>query len=261
MMQAADWDAYYAAADHPFCTAPATALTNRFASLAPGSAVDLACGTGRHARALADLGWNVHALDFSSVAIELASADGDNHLIDYDIADARSWQPRAPVDLVLISFLDLPVHELTALIARAATWLNTPGGSLLYLGRARTPPTSGSRAPGIGDSLPRVADLAYAAESLRVVELAHVIRSSRDHHDIEVLLHAQRWTRATKSSAAQDGNGSGERRSPAQSLAHTGAADRGWTAASGLNGSATDSCQPSPKRIDGAPTPIWREDL
>jgi SAM-dependent methyltransferase len=36
----------------------------------PGIALDVACGTGRHAKALAALGWRVVALDASSVAIE-----------------------------------------------------------------------------------------------------------------------------------------------------------------------------------------------
>jgi hypothetical protein len=100
-----------------------------------------------------------------------------------------------------------------------------------------------------------------AAESVGVVEPAHVIRWTRDHDDIEVSSYAQRWTRATASSAAQDGTGCGERQSAAQLLAHTGAIDRGWTAASGRNGLATDSGRPSTKRINGAPTPIRREYL
>lgn len=36
----------------------------------PGVALDVACGTGRHAKALAALGWRVVALDASAVAIE-----------------------------------------------------------------------------------------------------------------------------------------------------------------------------------------------
>lgn len=37
----------------------------------PGRALDLACGTGRHALFLAKLGWQVTAVDASPVAIEL----------------------------------------------------------------------------------------------------------------------------------------------------------------------------------------------
>lgn len=46
-------------------------LVSDYASLATGSqALDLACGMGRHSKYLASLGFNVDALDISSVAID-----------------------------------------------------------------------------------------------------------------------------------------------------------------------------------------------
>lgn len=38
--------------------------------LPPGEALDVACGTGRHARAMASRGWRVTAVDSSHVALE-----------------------------------------------------------------------------------------------------------------------------------------------------------------------------------------------
>ncbi len=47
-------------------------LVVRFASqLKPGRALDVACGTGRHALYLAERGWQVTAVDSSKVAIEI----------------------------------------------------------------------------------------------------------------------------------------------------------------------------------------------
>ncbi|BBE49316.1 class I SAM-dependent methyltransferase [Rhodococcus qingshengii] len=121
------WDARYSSVEHPWGSAPAAALSARFAELTPGRAVDLGCGDGRHARWLADSGWAVDAVDFSSVAIELAMSGGSDKSIRYSVADARTWEPSGPVDLVAIGFLHLPVDELVAVIASAATWL-APGG-------------------------------------------------------------------------------------------------------------------------------------
>src|SRR5262245_45383825 len=46
-------------------------LVTRFAStLPPGRALDVACGVGRHSLWLAQLGWTVSAVDYSSTAIE-----------------------------------------------------------------------------------------------------------------------------------------------------------------------------------------------
>ncbi|MFJ7621354.1 MULTISPECIES: class I SAM-dependent methyltransferase [Rhodococcus] len=103
-MNSSDWDARYSSVEHPWGSAPAAALSARFAELPPGRAVDLGCGNGRHARWLGDAGWTVNAVDFSSVAIELARSGGEDRSIDYTVADVRAWEPPGPVDLVAIGF-------------------------------------------------------------------------------------------------------------------------------------------------------------
>ena len=188
MLIASAWDAYYAGVEHPFCSAAATALTSRIDRLQPGQAVDLGCGLGRHARHLAESGWSVQAVDFSRVAIEIATAaDGPN--VRYLVGDVTRWRPAEPVDLILISFLHLRVDELFALLVAARTWL-APGGHLMYLGHAHHVAVDGDRPHG---DFPDIADLARVCDGMRIDEMAHIVRSHMDSTSIDVLLHARRW--------------------------------------------------------------------
>jgi tellurite methyltransferase len=69
----ADWNERYSRGEQ--ITKEALPLLVRVASeLQPGRALDLACGTGRHAIFLAERGWQVRAVDASHVGIEIAEA-------------------------------------------------------------------------------------------------------------------------------------------------------------------------------------------
>ena len=63
-----DWNAHYSGATRIDLT-PEPLLVELADKLPPGRALDLACGTGRNAIYLADLGWHVTAVDSSEVAI------------------------------------------------------------------------------------------------------------------------------------------------------------------------------------------------
>lgn len=194
------WDAYYAGVEHPFCSATEAALTSRVDRFPPGRAIDLGCGLGRHARHLAELGWSVQAVDFSCVAIEIAAA-ADGPDVTYLVDDVTRWRPTEPVDLILMSFLHLPVGELVALLASARTWL-APGGHLIYLGHADllVDGVNGDRGgPAHGDFLVDIADLVRACDGLRIDELAHVARSHNDTTALDVVLHARNWWAANSS--------------------------------------------------------------
>jgi len=71
-MDSSDWDKRHAerAASGPH--EPSRILVAEADDLPPGRALDLACGTGRHAVWLAERGWRVTGVDFSEVALELA---------------------------------------------------------------------------------------------------------------------------------------------------------------------------------------------
>ena len=62
------WNARYRAGEQLFDT-PSPLVTRFVGDLAPGMALDLACGPGRNALYLAERGWRVTAVDGSPIAI------------------------------------------------------------------------------------------------------------------------------------------------------------------------------------------------
>jgi SAM-dependent methyltransferase len=78
-----DWDAKYRLAAEAPPSEPASIVRELLPLLPPGPALDIACGTGRHALFLAGRGQHVTAVDFSSVAL--------------DILEVRARGMRAPV--------------------------------------------------------------------------------------------------------------------------------------------------------------------
>jgi len=64
------WDERFARGDEVHSFAPSAPLPDAIRGIAPGLALDLACGAGRHALFLAEQGFWVRALDGSRVGIE-----------------------------------------------------------------------------------------------------------------------------------------------------------------------------------------------
>jgi tellurite methyltransferase len=80
--------------------APSRLLVQVADLLPPGRALDLACGTGRNALYLADLGWQVTAVDWSPAAI---AALGTRPNVDARVADLERHEYRiepAKFDLI-----------------------------------------------------------------------------------------------------------------------------------------------------------------
>jgi len=73
---------------------PAPLLISAVAGIAPGRALDLACGAGRHALYLAQAGWSVTAVDSSAVGIGILRdrADAAGVAIDTRIADLETGE-------------------------------------------------------------------------------------------------------------------------------------------------------------------------
>jgi SAM-dependent methyltransferase len=154
---AAHWDERYAAEpDRQLEPDPVVVevLADLAAHLAPGRALDLACGLGRHAVWLADHGWAVTAVDYSAVGIARARIDatarhGRRRVasmreestrtpVSWVVSDVRTWQPAsesgagsAAYDLVLCAYVHLDPPDF----ARISDWL-APGGRLVVVGHA-----------------------------------------------------------------------------------------------------------------------------
>jgi len=78
---------------------------------APRSAVDLACGPGYHARALAARGLTAFGLDYSAemIAYAAAQAAGDANPVGWVVGDIRDFALPQPVELALCAFDSIDV--------------------------------------------------------------------------------------------------------------------------------------------------------
>ncbi len=138
-MDAADWDARYAGATTPvWHTGPNVWVREVASNLAPGHAVDVAAGEGRHAIWLAELGWRVDAVDFSAVGLArgraLAEERGVGERITWTAADVVAAPPAPDTyDLAVLAYLHLAAEAMGAVLRGMAAAL-TRGGTLLVVG-------------------------------------------------------------------------------------------------------------------------------
>jgi SAM-dependent methyltransferase len=131
------WDERYRAMPSVWGAAPNRWVEQELADLPPGTALDLACGEGRNAIWLSGRGWRVIGVDFSPVAVQKA-ADAERHAVrqahvEWVVGDATTYAPPAPVDLVVICYLQLPAALRRAAVRCAAASL-AAGGTLLVVG-------------------------------------------------------------------------------------------------------------------------------
>ncbi len=130
------WDDRYRQKPWMWSAEPNRFLVEEVGHLAPGRALDLACGEGRNAVWLARQGWQVVAVDFSEVAIERGRELAARHDVEvtFLLADVADYRPDpAAFDLVVILYLQLPRDSLHS-IHRAAAAALAPGGRLLVVG-------------------------------------------------------------------------------------------------------------------------------
>ncbi len=144
-----EWDERYAQREQTFTPEPNRQVVAEVAGLAPGIALDLATGEGRHAVWLASLGWRVVALDYAGVGVRRAAARAraEGHTIAFAQADVYTlhWPP-ARFDLVLAAFFH-PRPSQRGALYRAAAGALRPGGSLLQVSYDKANLTEGTGGP------------------------------------------------------------------------------------------------------------------
>lgn len=130
-----DWDQRYRQKELLWSAEPNRFLVEVVSGLEPGRAYDLAGGEGRNAVWLAEQGWSVTVVDWSTVALEkgrqLAASRGVG--VHFEEADLLDWVPQERVDLVAVVYLQLPPRE-RHVVWRAAVDALAAGGTLAVIG-------------------------------------------------------------------------------------------------------------------------------
>jgi SAM-dependent methyltransferase len=192
------WNRRYASGDRHATTAPNQFLVAEVSRMAPGRALDLACGAGRNAVWLAEQGWRVTAVDFSNVGLtrarELARARRVE--INWIEADVVVWTPAARAwDLVCVLYLQLPAPERRSVLRRAVDAV-APGGTLLVVGHDLQNLTEGWGGPPQAEVLFTPDDIVAEMDGLPVEKAERVRRPVEDggvvHEAIDALVRARR---------------------------------------------------------------------
>lgn len=184
-MDAEAWDERYAASDLVWSREPNQFVAAELADLPPGTAVDLAAGEGRNAIWLASRGWSATAVDFSQVALDKGARLAEGLDVTWVRADATTWQPPAPVDLVVMAYFQVPADDRRRAVRSAAGMLR-PGGTLLLVAHDSTnlaEGTGGPQDPAVlmtADDV--VADLdGIDVDVLRAERVPREVRSADEH--------------------------------------------------------------------------------
>ncbi|WP_171053234.1 SAM-dependent methyltransferase [Streptomyces marianii] len=128
-----EWDDLYTG-DGSDTSDPDPTLLAPADDLPPGRALDLGCGSGGNALALAERGWRVTGVDLAPRAIAStragACARGLDGRVELAVADSATWQPEVAYDFAVSSYALPPRGPArTATLAVLATAL-APGGTL-----------------------------------------------------------------------------------------------------------------------------------
>jgi SAM-dependent methyltransferase len=148
-MERADWDRRHRGTELVWTAQPNRFVVEELGGLPPGRALDLGSGEGRNAVWLAEGGWQVTAVDFSSVALDKARrlAQARGVTVDWVLADLRGYRPEpGAYHLVLVAYLHLSPLERVAVLAGAVAAL-APGGTLLVIGHDLANLTQGVGGP------------------------------------------------------------------------------------------------------------------
>ena len=194
----ARWNRRYASADRHATPVPNQFLVAEASGMAPGRALDLACGAGRNAVWLAERGWRVTAVDFSDVGLRLSRELGRSRgvKVDWIEADVVEWAPASSAyDLVCVLYLQMPASERRRVLRHAVDAV-APGGTLLVVGHDLSNLAEGWGGPPQAEVLYTPEDIVAEIAGLEVEKAQRVRRSIEEggalHEAIDTLVRARR---------------------------------------------------------------------
>ena len=195
-MQREDWNKRYASVENLWAVRPNRFLVAEVATLAPGQALDLACGEGQNAIWLASLGWEVTGVDFSEVAIAKARsrADRDGVRVEFVCADLLEYEPGlGAFDLVLVLYIHTPAVARRQVLSKAAAAL-APNGTFVLVGHDLTNMTDGVGGPSDPDLLFTPDDIVAELPDIEIEKAERVLRdvAGADRPAIDALVRARR---------------------------------------------------------------------
>lgn len=178
-MDAEDWDSRYEGTELLWSAQPNRFLVAEAQTLPAGRALDLACGEGRNAVWLAELGWRVTGVDFSPVAIgkagQLAEARGVAG--EFEVADLLAYVPaQQAFDLVIVFYLQVLASVRSTIVRRAAAAV-APGGTFLLVAHDRSNLEEGYGGPRDPHVLYTPQDVVTDLDGLEIERAERVLRS------------------------------------------------------------------------------------
>lgn len=195
-MKREDWNQRYAAKELLWSATPNRFLVAEVSALPAGRALDLACGEGRNALWLAELGWRVTGVDYSQVAIERAQgrATHEGRDVEFVCADLLDYEPeREAFDLIIVLYLQLPASERRRVLAKIVTAV-APGGTVLVIGHDLLNLSEGVGGPSDPAVLFTPDDVVADVAGLEIEKAERVFREvdAADRPAIDALVRAVR---------------------------------------------------------------------
>jgi SAM-dependent methyltransferase len=180
------YDLLYRDKDYGAEAAYVAGLIRRFAPAAK-SALELGCGTGGHAQALASHGLSIHGVDLSAEMLGQAEArHADPSAITFSQGDLRTVRLGRRFDAVIALFHVISYQQTNEDLAAAFTTVRehlAPGGVFIF---------DCWYGPGVLRDPPAVRIKRFAGETLEVTRLAEpVMHATRNLVDVnyQILLH------------------------------------------------------------------------
>lgn len=171
------WDERYGERELVWSAEPNQFLPPAVEGMPPGRALDLAAGEGRNSIWLASRGWEVTAVDFSTVAISKGRQIAENQgiAVEWVVADVLEYEPEPVFDLALIFYVHLLDPGMRRLFEVARSALK-PGGRLIGLGHHLRNLDGGYGGPQFPDVLWTEERIRPLIEGMEITEFGERLR-------------------------------------------------------------------------------------